>query len=67
MVSVEKSTVLSLNNSICSLEYWAFEILVFLAGLMKDAETTTSLIAMWYDKVPVSVAFDLYFVSNSDL
>ncbi|KAK4754467.1 hypothetical protein SAY87_002571 [Trapa incisa] len=28
------------------LEYWAFEILVFLAGLMKDAEITTSLIAM---------------------
>lgn len=30
-----------------SLEYWAFEILVFLAGLMQNAETTTSLIAMW--------------------
>ncbi|XP_039170295.1 protein DETOXIFICATION 18, partial [Eucalyptus grandis] len=28
------------------LEYWAFEILVFLAGLMKNSETTTSLIAM---------------------
>ncbi|KAK4779392.1 hypothetical protein SAY86_006920 [Trapa natans] len=30
------------------LENWAFEILVLLAGLMNDAETTTSLIAMWY-------------------
>ncbi|KAI4388135.1 hypothetical protein MLD38_000493 [Melastoma candidum] len=28
------------------LEYWAFEILVLLAGLMEDAEETTSLIAM---------------------
>ncbi|GAV72313.1 MatE domain-containing protein [Cephalotus follicularis] len=28
------------------LEYWAFEILVFLAGLMPNAEKTTSLIAM---------------------
>ncbi|KAG7954890.1 hypothetical protein I3843_11G043400 [Carya illinoinensis] len=28
------------------LEYWAFEILVFLAGLMQNTETTTSLIAM---------------------
>ncbi|PKI37648.1 hypothetical protein CRG98_041941 [Punica granatum] len=28
------------------LEYWAFEILVLLAGLMKDAETTMPLIAM---------------------
>ncbi|KAK7830808.1 protein detoxification 19, partial [Quercus suber] len=27
--------------------YWAFEILVFLAGLMQNSETTTSLIAMW--------------------
>lgn len=30
-----------------SLEYWAFEILVFLAGLMQNSEVTTSLIAMW--------------------
>ncbi|KAK4779325.1 hypothetical protein SAY86_006853 [Trapa natans] len=30
------------------LEYCAFEILVFLAGLMKDAEITTPLISMWY-------------------
>ncbi|RVW14086.1 Protein detoxification 19 [Vitis vinifera] len=28
------------------LEFWAFEILVFLAGLMPNSETTTSLIAM---------------------
>lgn len=28
------------------LEYWAFEILVLLAGLMPNSETTTSLIAM---------------------
>lgn len=28
------------------LEYWAFEILVFLAGLMPDSEVTTSLIAI---------------------
>ncbi|XP_075672275.1 protein DETOXIFICATION 18-like [Castanea sativa] len=28
------------------LEYWAFEILVFLAGIMQNSETTTSLIAM---------------------
>ncbi|PON40074.1 Multi antimicrobial extrusion protein [Parasponia andersonii] len=29
------------------LEYWAFEILVFLAGLMTNSEVTTSLIAIW--------------------
>ncbi|KAJ4726334.1 Protein DETOXIFICATION [Melia azedarach] len=28
------------------LEYWAFEILVILAGLMPNSEVTTSLIAM---------------------
>jgi len=31
-----------------SLEYWAFEVLVFLAGLMPDSQITTSLIAIWY-------------------
>lgn len=30
-----------------SLEYWAFEILVFLAGLAPNSETNTSLIAIW--------------------
>ncbi|KAF7141589.1 hypothetical protein RHSIM_Rhsim06G0200800 [Rhododendron simsii] len=29
------------------LEYWAFELLVLLAGVMPDSEITTSLIAMW--------------------
>ncbi|XP_058754823.1 protein DETOXIFICATION 19-like isoform X2 [Vicia villosa] len=29
-----------------SLEYWAFEVLVFLAGLMSDSQVTTSLIAI---------------------
>ncbi|CAN0901478.1 Protein DETOXIFICATION 19 [Linum grandiflorum] len=29
------------------LEYWAFEILIFLAGLMPDSEISTSLLAMW--------------------
>ncbi|RDX63061.1 Protein DETOXIFICATION 19, partial [Mucuna pruriens] len=29
-----------------SLEYWAFEVLVFLAGLLPDSQTTTSLIAI---------------------
>ncbi|KAK4851777.1 hypothetical protein QYF36_018359 [Acer negundo] len=29
------------------LEYWAFEILVLLAGLMQNSEVTTSLIAIW--------------------
>ncbi|XP_009623709.1 protein DETOXIFICATION 18-like [Nicotiana tomentosiformis] len=28
------------------LEYWAFELLVLLAGLMKNSETTTSVVAM---------------------
>ncbi|KAK1395598.1 hypothetical protein POM88_005461 [Heracleum sosnowskyi] len=31
------------------LEYWVFEILVFMAGLMKNSEVTTSLVAIWYD------------------
>lgn len=31
-----------------SLEYWAFEVLVILAGIMPNAELTTSLMAMWY-------------------
>jgi MATE family multidrug resistance protein len=30
-----------------SLEYWAFEVLVFLAGIMPDSQITTSLIAIW--------------------
>ncbi|KAK3028410.1 hypothetical protein RJ639_039620 [Escallonia herrerae] len=30
------------------LEYWAFELLVLLAGLMPNAVITTPLIAMWY-------------------
>ncbi|XP_057968585.1 protein DETOXIFICATION 19-like isoform X2 [Malania oleifera] len=33
-------------NNILSLEYWAFEVLVILAGLMPNSENTTSLIAM---------------------
>lgn len=41
-----------MNLTIClyhaSLEYWAFEVLVFLAGLMPDSQITTSLIAIWY-------------------
>ncbi|KAL5101080.1 hypothetical protein RYX36_005407 [Vicia faba] len=30
------------------LEYWAFEIMVFLAGLLPNSQITTSLIAIWY-------------------
>lgn len=41
-----------MNLTIClypaSFEYWAFEVLVFLAGLFPDSEITTSLIAIWY-------------------
>ncbi|KAK1395597.1 hypothetical protein POM88_005460 [Heracleum sosnowskyi] len=29
------------------LEYWVFEILVFMASLMKNSEVTTSLVAIW--------------------
>ncbi|XP_040966760.1 protein DETOXIFICATION 18 isoform X2 [Gossypium hirsutum] len=35
------------------LEYWAFELLVLLAGLMPNSEVTTSLIAMWYARLPL--------------
>nr|KJB61864.1 hypothetical protein B456_009G387100 [Gossypium raimondii] len=31
---------------VCNLEYWAFELLVLLAGLMPNSKVTTSLIAM---------------------
>jgi hypothetical protein len=30
-----------------SFEYWSFEILVLLAGLMPDSQMSTSIIAMW--------------------
>lgn len=36
-----------MNISI-SLEYWAFEILVLLGGLMPNSQLTTSLVAMWW-------------------
>jgi hypothetical protein len=32
----------------CSLEYWVFEILVLIAGLLPDSTVSTSLTAMWY-------------------
>jgi hypothetical protein len=32
----------------CSLEYWAFELLVLIAGLLPNSTVSTSLIAMWY-------------------
>ncbi|XP_050247603.1 protein DETOXIFICATION 19-like isoform X2 [Quercus robur] len=35
-----------LSAAMVCLEYWAFEILVLLAGLLQNSETTTSLIAM---------------------
>nr|POE75970.1 protein detoxification 19 [Quercus suber] len=41
------------------LEYWAFEILVLLAGLLQNSETTTSLIAMW-----VTLVLAIAFVHN---
>ncbi|KAG2677855.1 hypothetical protein I3760_12G115700 [Carya illinoinensis] len=39
------------------LEYWAFEILVLLAGLLKNSETTTSLIAMCVNTEAISFMF----------
>jgi hypothetical protein len=30
------------------LEYWAFELLVLIAGLLPNSTVSTSLIAMWY-------------------
>ncbi|GAB4846439.1 Protein DETOXIFICATION 18 [Ancistrocladus abbreviatus] len=39
------------------LEYWAFEILVLLAGLMPDSETTTSLIAMCVNTEAIAYMF----------
>jgi MATE family multidrug resistance protein len=39
------------------LEYWAFELLVLLAGLMKNAEITTSLIAMCVNTEAIAYMF----------
>ncbi|KAF3971574.1 hypothetical protein CMV_004837 [Castanea mollissima] len=39
------------------LEYWAFEILVLLAGLLQNSETTTSLIAMCVNTEAISYMF----------
>ncbi|KAK4576787.1 hypothetical protein RGQ29_027361 [Quercus rubra] len=39
------------------LEYWAFEILVLLAGLLQNTETTTSLIAMCVNTEAISFMF----------
>ncbi|XP_030486933.2 protein DETOXIFICATION 19 [Cannabis sativa] len=41
------------------LEYWAFEILVFLAGLMPNSEVTTSLIAMCVNTE--SIAYNILY------
>lgn len=49
-----------------SLEYWAFELLVLLAGLMPDAENTTSLIAIWYScSCPVFIFSCLLSLSSN--
>ncbi|KNA08349.1 hypothetical protein SOVF_163430 [Spinacia oleracea] len=39
------------------LEYWAFEILVFLAGIMPNSEATTSLIAMCVNTEAIAYMF----------
>ncbi|GMH25550.1 hypothetical protein Nepgr_027393 [Nepenthes gracilis] len=39
------------------LEYWAFEILVLLAGLMPDSEITTSLVAMCVNTEAIAYMF----------
>lgn len=46
-----------------SLEYWAFEILVFLAGLMPDSEITTSLLAMWYISLLLPCFYDILLLA----
>lgn len=39
------------------LEYWAFEVLVLLAGLLRNSETTTSLIAMCVNTEAITFMF----------
>ncbi|KAK1431005.1 hypothetical protein QVD17_14195 [Tagetes erecta] len=41
------------------LEYWAFEILVLQAGILPNAEITTSLIAMWTQPAPSFFLFSV--------
>ena len=43
-----RATLSNILSDLFSLEYWTFEILVFLAGVMPNSEVTTSLIAIWY-------------------
>ena len=40
--------ILTMCSFYASFEYWAFEILIFLAGLLPDSEITTPLVAIWY-------------------
>jgi hypothetical protein len=48
IVTNKISLAIHFPKCFASLEYWAFEILVFLAGLMPGSEISTSLIAIWY-------------------
>uniref|UniRef100_A0A7N2MBF2 Protein DETOXIFICATION n=1 Tax=Quercus lobata TaxID=97700 RepID=A0A7N2MBF2_QUELO len=43
-----------LSAAMVCLEYWAYEILVLLAGLLQNSETTTSLIAMCVNTEAIS-------------
>lgn len=48
LLITEKFELLILHMLLHSLEYWAFELLVIIAGLMPNSEGTTSLVAIWY-------------------
>lgn len=41
------------NNS---LEWWSYEALVLLAGLLPNPELETSVISIWYEKVSVDLS-----------
>ncbi|XP_074318944.1 protein DETOXIFICATION 19-like [Silene latifolia] len=55
-VSTNLKLALPSAGMVC-LEYWAFEILVFMAGLMPNSETSTSLIAICVNTEAIAYTF----------
>lgn len=36
------------NSIVCSLEWWSFEVVILLGGLLPNPELETSVLSVWY-------------------
>lgn len=53
------------QDYLCSLEYWCFEILVILAGLLPNPKLELATLSVWYSHLPI-LYFSYYRVFPGD-